>query len=453
MVDDRSPEHAVDELPVVIVGAGAAGIAVARRLLQAALRIVILEAGSYVGGLWEIDNDNDLSVAYESLHINSEPRTTAYPGFPFPPGTPLFPDHRTVLRYLNDFTDAYDIRRHIRFNSKAVGVERDANGQWTVRLDSGDSYEARHVVIASGHLGVAAHPEEFRANYEGEYLHVSEYRRPQPFTGKRVLVVGLGNSGLDAASDLVSFAASVDNAVRSPVLVMPRMVLGMPTARLLGYINRPWLPEIVKRQVQRTISRIFHGRMEQWGLRTPTTKTHPASSLTYMPAVAYGYIKVRPGIESVSGRRVTFVDGTSGEYDAVIAATGYYIHLPFLGEFAPVEDRRLDAYKRILHPDWEGLYFVGFFNANGGPNISLMDVQAEYVTALVTGVLKRPTRAAMLDDIEIERDHLRENYPSAERYGLELESGRYIKQMRTLLAPVAVPPPAPSQLRLAGDAR
>ncbi len=453
MVDDRSPERTVDELPTVIVGAGAAGIAVARRLLQAGRRIVILEAGSYVGGLWKIDNDNDLSVAYESLHINSEPRTTAYPGFPFPPDTPLFPDHRTVLRYLNDFADAYGIKGHIHFNSKVVNVERDADGRWTVEVANGDAYEAENVVIASGHLGVAAHPEEFRAQFEGEYVHVSEYRRPQPFTGKRVLVVGLGNSGLDAASDLVSFAASVDNAVRSPVLVMPRMVLGMPTARLLGYINRPWLPQVAKRQIQRLISRIFHGRMEQWGLRTPTTKTHPASSLTYMPSVAYGYIKVRPGIESVAGRRVTFVDGTSGEYDAVIAATGYYIHLPFLGKYAPVEDRRLDAYKRILHPDWSGLYFVGFFNANGGPNISLMDVQAEYVTALITGALKRPSRQHMLDDIETEREYLQVNYPSAERYGLELESGRYIKQMRTLLAPVAVPPPAPSQLRVASDVR
>jgi dimethylaniline monooxygenase (N-oxide forming) len=419
-----------------VIGAGAAGVSAARHLLADGHDVVVYEAGSYVGGLWVYDNDNELSVAYASLHINSEPRTTAYEGYPFPEGTPLFPAHEDVRRYLESAADRFGVRARIRFRTPVTAVEpvdgRPGAG-WTVRTGDGREEGFDAVVVASGHQGRPAHPS-WAADFTGDYLHSNSYRRPEPFAGQRVLVVGVGNSGLDIAADLAPFAARTLSSARSPVLIMPRMILGVPSARVLAKINRPWLPWVAQRQVMRWVSRIFHGTPEQWGFRTPRTRTHPASNATYMAHVSYGRIGVHPGVERVEGRTVVFSDGSRTDVDTVIAATGYEIDLPFLPkQVSPVTERRLEAYRRVVHPDWPGLYFVGFFNVSGGANISMMDVQSRLTAAVLRGDVELPTPAGMHRDIAHERRIMVKRYPGSARYGLELDPVRYRRQVAELL--------------------
>lgn len=419
-----------------VIGAGAAGLSAARHLLADGHQVTIFEAGSYVGGLWVYDNDNDLSVAYASLHINSEPRATAYEGFPFPEGTAFFPSHKDVHGYLESAADHFGIRDRIRFRTRVSAVEpvegRPGTG-WLVRTEDGSEDTFDVVVVASGHQGRPAHPA-WAGAFDGTYLHSNSYREPQPFTGKRVLVVGVGNSGLDIAADLVPFAAQTLSSARSPVLIMPRMILGVPSARILGKINKRWLPWVVQRQAMRWISRVYHGRPEQWGFRTPRTRTHPASSATYMAHVSYGRIDVRPGVEAITGRTVRFVDGTSAEVDTIIAATGYEVDLPFLPKkVSPTVERRIEAYKRVVHPDWPGMYFIGFFNVSGGANISMMDVQSRLMAAVLRGEVELPDAAGMHRDIAQERRFLTKHFPGSARYGLELDPVRYRRQVAQLL--------------------
>lgn len=419
-----------------MIGAGAAGLSAARHLLAEGYEVVVFEAGSYVGGLWVYGNDNELSVAYASLHINSEPRATAYEGFPFPDGTPVFPAHQDVRRYLEAVADHFGISEHIRFRTRVSAVEpvddRPGAG-WTVRTEDGHEETFDVVVVASGHQGRPAHPH-WAGDFTGTYLHSNSYREPEPFSGQRVLVVGVGNSGLDVAADLVPFAGRTLSSARSPVLIMPRMILGVPSARVLAKINKRWLPWIVQRQAMRWISRLYHGRPEQWGFRTPKTRTHPASNATYMAHVSYGRIDVRPGVERVEGRTVRFVDGTSAEVDTIIAATGYEIDLPFLPKkVSPVVDRRVETYKRVIHPDWPGMFFIGFFNVSGGANIAMMDVQSRLMTAALRGEAKVPDPAGMRRDIAREQRYLTRYFPGSARYGLELDPGRYRRQVAELL--------------------
>lgn len=419
-----------------VIGAGAAGLSAARHLLEDGHDVVVFEAGSFVGGLWVYENDNDLSVAYASLHINSEPRTTAYEGFPFPKGTPLFPAHQDVRRYLDSVADHFGIRERIRFRTRVSAVEplegRPGAG-WTVRVEDGSEEQFDVVVVASGHQGTPAHPS-WAGDFAGRYLHSNSYRDPEPFAGQRVLVVGVGNSGLDIAADLVPFAARTISSARSPVLIMPRMILGVPSARVLAKINKPWLPWVVQRQAMRWISQVFHGRPEQWGFRTPKTRTHPASNATYMAHVSYRRIDVRPGVEAVDGTTVRYVDGATDEVDTIIAATGYEIDLPFLPkQVSPIVERRIEAYKRVVHPDWPGMYFIGFHNVSGGANISMMDVQSRLMTAAVRGDLDLPDAAGMHRDIAREQRFLARRFPGAARYGLELDPVRYRRQVAQLL--------------------
>jgi cation diffusion facilitator CzcD-associated flavoprotein CzcO len=424
---------------LAVIGAGAGGLSAARHLLAAGHEVTVFEKGSFVGGLWVHDNDNGLSVAYDSLHINSEPTVTSFRGYPFPPSTPLFPSHRHVASYLNAFADDFGIRPLIRFNSPVIRVEPvdGPDNGWTVQVEGEDPQHFDAVVVAPGHQGVPAHPE-WADRFEGQYLHSHAYRRPHEFEGTRVLVVGVGNSGLDIAADLAPFAASTTTSARSPVLIMPRMILGVPSARVLGRLNKPWLPWPAQRQIMRMISRVYHGRMEQWGFRTPQTRTHPASNATFMAHVSYQRIAVKPGVRDVRGKTVSFADGTELEVDTIIAATGYDIDLPFLDPaIAPMRDRRLEAYRRILHPDRPGLYFIGFFNVSGGANISMMDVQSEYLAAIVSGRVALPTPAAMRADIAAEQAYLDKYFPSAPRYGLELDPVRYRAKIAESMAGTA----------------
>ncbi|MGI4807401.1 MAG: hypothetical protein ACRYF2_04745, partial [Janthinobacterium lividum] len=260
----------------------------------------------------------------------------------------------------------------------------------------------------------------------GEYLHAHAYRTPERFRDKDVLVIGVGNSACDIAADICTVTASTTMVARSPVLFMPRMVLGVPTSRVLARIEKPWMPWPLRRRIREWIARVAHGRMEQWGFTTPTTRTHPAGHHLLMAQFIWGRVRARPGIAAVSGQDVRFVDGTSARYDTIIAATGYDVDLPFLSpELSPVRGHWLDLYRRVVRPGVPGLFFVGFFNVTGGGNIRMMDDQAEWVAALVTGRAGLPDETVMSADIRQERARIQALYPDSPRYGLELDPREY----------------------------
>lgn len=414
---------------MAVIGAGAAGLCAARYLLERGNKVTVFEIGSRIGGLWVYENDNGLSPAYWSLHINSETRITAYRDFPFPEGYPIFPDHQQMTAYLEAYADHFDVRRHIRFHARVTGVAPDDTGRWQLRLEDGteDTFDA--VVVASGHQGVPKHPP-FANEFTGEYLHSHAYRVPEPFRDRQVLVVGIGNSACDIAADICPLTASTTIAARSPVLIMPRMIFGVPTSRVLARLEKPFMPWPVRRWIRAMIARVAHGTMEQWGFRTPTMRTHPTSHPSLFSHFAWNRIKAKPGITGVDGQEVRFADGTSERFDTMIAATGYRVDLPFLPEtLSPVQGQWLNLHRRVVHPSAPGLYFVGFFNVSGGGNIRMMDDQAEWVAAIENGEVVLPTRSEMLAEIAHERREIGERYPDSPRYGLELDPPDYRRKL------------------------
>ncbi len=440
-----------------VIGAGAGGLCAAKNLVARGFEVAIFEIGSCIGGLWVYDNDSGLSPAYRSLHINSEARVSSFGDFPFPPDVALYPDHVEMRRYFEDYAAHFDLTRRIRFNTPVTAIVPQGDG-YRLRLGGGAEEVFDGVVVATGHQSEPRHPPEV-ANFTGEYLHAHGYRVPEPFAGKRVLVIGPGNSGVDIAADICTVTARTVLCARSPVLIMPRMMFGVPNSRTLVAIEKPWVPWAVRIRARALLTRIFHGRMEQWGFRTPTTRTHPISHPTLISHIAWQRIAVRPGIQSIAAHEVRFVDGTAEVFDSIIAATGYTTKFPYLPtEHWPLNGTRLDLYNRVVHPALPGLFFIGFFDVSGGSNIRMMDDQAEYIAAIAAGAIKPPSRQTMLDAIAADHAWAARQFPDSPRYGLELDPRRYRKLLARDYArsgvvrrPAAPLPQRPASVALAKE--
>jgi dimethylaniline monooxygenase (N-oxide forming) len=438
-----------------VIGAGAGGLCAAKHLLARGMDVTIYEAGNRVGGLWVYDNDNGMSPAYKSLHINSEADISTFADFPFPPGRSLFPDHEEMSRYLASYAQHFDLVRRIRFKCRIASIVPEGS-YFLVTAEGGGAETFDGVVVASGHQSRPRHAPQI-AGFAGDYIHSHAYRIPQPYEGKRVLVIGPGNSGVDIAADICTSTAHTTLCARSPVLIMPRMAFGAPVGRTLMKLEKPWLPLAVRLWIRNSLTRIFHGRMEQWGFRTPTGRTHPISHPTLISHIVWGRIAVKPGIKSIADRDVTFTDGTTQAFDSIIGATGYTTELPFLSaELNPIspDHSRVDLYHRVVHPTCPGLFFVGFFDATGGSNVRMMDDQSEYVAAIATGAVKLPNFSEMQASIVAEKAWAAAQFPNTPRYGLELDPRRYRKILAAVYAknkigrivplPAAATTPAPT---------
>lgn len=347
--------------PVVIIGAGAAGLATARELKKRRMEYRVLERGSTPGQTWA-----DL---YDSLRLHTGRHMSALPGMRLPRGTPLFPSRTDFHEYLREYARRHDIA--VETGRNVHRVRRDAR-RWIVYAD-GEEIEAGAIVAATG---IVANPfvppfagrEDFeRAG--GRVLHSAEYRRPDSFAGRRVLVVGVGNSGGEIASELARAGVDVTVAVRSGANVVPLTLAGVPIQYLSTIVRR--LPRPAREKIVEAVQRISEHR------RGPPVLPVPAHSpLDAIPLIGFnlideiraGRVRVRPGIDAFTRTGAGFSDGTTHDFDDVILATGFRPALSIFGDAIRRDVRglavRLD---RVRSADYEDLVFVGQnYDSRGG---------------------------------------------------------------------------------------
>ncbi|MEM7404711.1 MAG: NAD(P)-binding domain-containing protein [Pseudomonadota bacterium] len=431
------------EKSVAIVGAGASGLCTAKYFLQAGFRdVTVFEAGSKLGGMWCYENDNGLSSAYKTLHINTSRSVTCFHDLAFEPDVQTFPDHWDMHRYLVRYAEHFGVSPNVRFNTtvkKVRPIDDDAEGaRWTVEFESGEPEHFDTVVVASGHLSVPNHVPQFREQFSGEYLHSHYYREPAPFVGKRICIVGVGNSALDISGDVCATADRCVLVARSGALIMPKYLFGIPGTDLTMMIQRPWLPGRVRRWLLRLIAYLAHGDQTRLGFRPMTQRTHATSNGTIINDVLYRRVEVKHEIEGIDGQRIRFSDGSEGEFDVLIAATGYLIDLDLVSDdVVKVERNRLDLYKRMVAPGWPGLYFVGFFNTDTALNM-VFERQAAWIRAVELGEARLPAVEAMHEDIQAKNDWVRKFYKATDRHTIEEEHVPYLKDLARSLKLMSV---------------
>lgn len=419
-----------------VIGAGPAGLAVGKALADRGVPFHWYEKGSMVGGLWRIDNDNGAAVAYETLHLNSSRHRTQFPSWPMPDDWPDYPSHRLVATYFQAFAERNGLLSRITFDAEVTAVEplpgagRPGAQGWAV-IAAGRRRRYRNVIVANGHHAVPSVPD-FDGHFTGESFHSSRYREPSVFTGKDVLVIGVGNSGMDISCDAAVLARRVMLATRHGVHVVPKYALGRPFDHW-DTRDDAYLPLSVVRAKTELLLRVISGRPQDRGMPTPDHRVlhaHPTASAQLLDRVGHGDIEMKPGIAVLEGDAVRFTDGTVEHVDIVVLATGYRVSLPFLS--ADVYDptgNRMPLYQRVVAPERPGLLFVGFVQTVGA-NVALMEHQAHWVGDLLTGAVVLPSDADMQSWIAKDQQRLATRYVRSERHTMQVDYWPYIRALR-----------------------
>ncbi|MGV8969172.1 MAG: flavin-containing monooxygenase [Microbacteriaceae bacterium] len=339
-----------------IIGAGPSGLAAARAFQKKNIDFVGFESSDNVGGLWNIDNPR--STMYESAHLISSRTTTEFSEYPMKSLTD-YPSHRELRRYFEGFADHFALREHFRFNTPVETVVRDGES-WLV---NGETFDG--VVLANGTLAKPTVPS-FPGEFTGELRHSSTYSSAREFDGKRVLIVGAGNSGCDIAVDAVHHAASVDLSVRRGYYFVPRYLFGKPADTLNQ--GRP-LPARIKQFVDSRVLKAFTGDPVHFGFPKPDYKiyeSHPIVNTMILNHLGQGDLAVRTAIDRFDGRTVHFVDGSHSDYDLILLATGYTLDYPFVDRaelnWSGMAPR---LYLNMFPPDFSGIFVLGMIEASG----------------------------------------------------------------------------------------
>jgi len=421
---------------VCVVGAGSSGLTAACALKQRNIPFDCIEKGSGVGGLWRYKNDNGLSAAYRSLHINTSRDRMSFADYPMPRNYPDFPHHSLILRYFEQYTDHFHLRDHIQFQTSVVKIEPQADGRHQVTTENAQGHRStrsyRSVIIANGHHWSPRLPD-FPGEFHNTTMHTHDYRTPDAMAGKRVLVVGIGNSGCDIACETSRVAEKVFLSTRRGAHIIPKYMFGKPLDKVAPQWMWERLPLWLFQRVFGLGLRLSRGRVEKFGLPKPSHRIleeHPTISSDLLNLIGHGEINIKPNVESFAGDRVRFENGTEEPIDVIVFATGYNVSTPFLApEILNTENNEVRLYKRVVHPDYPGLYFVGLVQP-WGAIMPLAEEQGKWVGDLLQQKCGLPAPEAMQRNITDERGKVRRRYTNSARHTIQVDFYPYLADVR-----------------------
>ncbi len=341
----------------LIVGAGAAGLAVAATLKGRGIESNVLERAETIGSSW--------AGRYDSLHLHTIRWLSGLPGTPIPRNYGSWVARDDVVRYLRDYAAANGVSPE--FGVEVTRVDRDG-ASWVVETSKG-SRRASDVVMATSFTRQPYLPDwASDPDDKPPLVHSSVYRNPSGYRGQNVLVVGAGNSAAEIAVDLARAGVTVSMSVRTPPNIVRRDTLGVPS-QLLGITLRR-VPERVMNPLTRTLRRISVPDLSAYGLPAPPgdgftqflrTKTVPILDHGFVQEVKDGRIRIVAAVQSREGGTIELADGTSVTPDAVIAATGFRPGLePIVGHLGLLDERGTPkVHGAETSPTAPGLYFAG----------------------------------------------------------------------------------------------
>lgn len=343
---------------IAVVGAGPVGISVARALKQRGIDYVQFEAGSAVGGNWR-------DGVYPTAHIISSRKTTEFPDFPMPSDYPDFPSAMQMLDYLQSYVDHYKLSENIEFNTRVVNIQPRDDETWLLALSNGQTAVFEGVVICNGHHWDTRWPE-YDGQFTGEMIHSKDYKSPSQLAGKRVLVIGGGNSACDIVSEAARVGKSAHLSLRRGYWFLPKTFYGKPTAELITTCLPVWMQRIHLK----ILLKIVVGDYRKYGLMRPDHdifEHHPTINTELLHYLKHGRIIPHPDIKRFDGNKVEFVDEKQEEFDLIVCGTGFNVSIPFLApNLVNIKGPVVETHWEMVAPHHKQLYVFGWGQARYG---------------------------------------------------------------------------------------
>ncbi len=421
---------------VCIIGAGCSGLVSAKALLDRGLAFDCYEISDRVGGHWVFKNKNGRSGAYRSLHINTSRQRMQFRDFPMPDWYPDYPRHTLIADYFQAYADHFGLSPLIQFGTEVTSVKRHPQGHFEVTLSTGVVRSYSAVVVANGHHWDPLFPTNpSPRGFSGMTLHSHAYidpSEPLDLRGKRVVVVGMGNSAMDIACELgrPTVAQRVYLSARRGAYVLPKYLLGKPIDQLGG------LPRFIPRGVRQRISEFtlerLVGKMQDYGLPKPDHRfgaTHPTLSSDLLTMLGSGDIHPKPRISEFRGQQVVFADGSQETIDAIVYCTGYRLSFPFFDpDFIAAPNNELPLFFRVFEPDIPNLFFIGLCQPLGAI-MPLAEEQAKWVAEYLAGEYALPSLTSMRERIRSDMTAMKARYVSSPRHTMQVDFDEYLREL------------------------
>ena len=376
-----------------IIGAGACGLVVAKTFAERGIPYDCFEALGDVGGIW---NPQSPHVVYGSTYLNSSKKLSKYPDYDFPEEWPHYLSRAQAQEYLRNYAREFGLYDRITFNARVTSAER-IDGRWRIQIE-GESKPRFYdgLVVANGHHW---HPNwpSYPGTFAGEILHSHDVKSKEQLRGKRVLVVGAGNSAVDILDDAAHDGARAVHSMRRSYYFFPKLVLGKPTDAFIDKTSRWPLPRSVMRYLYWWGLRITVGSHWKYNLPAPDHKlfdAHPTACTLYLDHIVHGRIVAKPGIERLDGKTVHFVDGSSEEIDLLVYATGFRPSFPFMDQsFILDEKGRSKLFIHAFHRELDDFFVAGLFEPAEGGVWQIADYQAKLIASFIVATALDPARA------------------------------------------------------------
>ena len=423
-----------------IVGAGAAGLAAARALSKANIPFNVIEYANDVGGIWIYDRPD--SPMYKNTHLIGHKTTQPFSDFPMPDDYPDYPNHRLVYQYLQNYARHFGLYDHIEFEIAVKQVEKAGNF-WDVTLSNGETRRYRGVLIASGYHNKANIPQ-FPGHFSGDMFHAKDYDNPAQLSGKKVLVVGAGQSAMDLVVESAINSKKTFHSTRRGFLCMPKFLFGLPPEWVM--INTPIMNRIPAQEHMKMMSflsplTLFLQGVNLKKYNIPTNcKSNgliiPNSDQQIYRYYVHGDVTHKPNIQKMVDKKVFFEDGTSEEIDVIIYATGYKVEFSFIdkSELNWEEGKpHPNLYMNIFHPDEDNLFVIGMVHPTG-THWRVFEEQSQLVAAYLKAQDKK---ARFVQKFEAIKSQLKSVLPSESKHhsgthSLVIDKLGYMRQAKRL---------------------
>ncbi len=408
-MSDNTERNEKLEQRICVIGAGPSGIAAAKNLLDAGFRnLVMYDRNQDVGGNWIFSAEGGHSSVFETTHIISSKKLSQYADYPMPPEYADYPSHRHLLEYFQGYARRFGLYDFACFGTMVEHAAKTEAGGWRVRVRDERGTRVEHfdaLVVCNGHHWKPRMPE-YPGEFTGELIHSHDYKRAAEFADKRVLVIGGGNSACDVAVETGRVSAKTDVSMRRGYWIVPKFLMGIPSDVINDAVLRfvPWAR--ARQFLAESLLKLTQGSNKKYGMEEPNFRfgqVHPTINSELFYSIRHGRVTPRREIARYEGRTVHFVDGTSDEYDVIIACTGYWISHPFFdADFLDYSAGPVPLYLRMLPEHHENLYFVGLFQPVGciWP---LAELQAKIVARALAGDWSPPADLGESIRREVER--------------------------------------------------